>query len=87
MICTIKDKSLDGISCNNRLLYSYFSQIFITYVDHDITFSQFEDEMREICGFQKKVGICDRFENEISLNNLTINILTMKKIFHFQSCN
>ena len=33
----------------------YFSQIFITYVDHDITFSQFEDEMREICGFQKKV--------------------------------
>lgn len=39
-------------------MYILFSQIFITYVDHDITFTQFEDEMREICGFRREVS-CD----------------------------
>jgi len=33
---------------------AFNGQIFITYVDHDITFSQFEDEMREICGFRRE---------------------------------
>jgi len=32
---------------------AFNGQIFITYIDHTITFSKFEDEMREICGFSR----------------------------------
>jgi len=43
---------------------AFNGQIFITYVDHDITFSQFEDEMREICGFQKKYPFTVKWVDE-----------------------
>lgn len=43
---------------------AFNGQIFITYVDHDITYSQFEDEMREICGFRKEYPFTVKWVDE-----------------------
>ena len=58
-----------------RVKTAYNGQVFITYIDHKITYPMLMTEMKDICGFaqdQVKISISQVWDNNLKSTSISV---------------